>query len=221
MLAAGAAVAGLLAARPKIVLLPQWSDSYRGRKRSIPQPAIVSRDEWGALPVDVTARNENGLYRKGSNPEGWYLYPADLRRELIRPSSFITASFYEAARIGDAAGDSTPAPGRSRLGGCRLSLLDRQGWHSFTRVAIWLLAARIRRDSIRAAPASACWVISDLCGASAGATGRGLSSCPAGWSRIASNRRTWPGHQQFNAATLCPGTLSWANSCRSWLRPLD
>ncbi len=79
VLAAGAAVAGALATRPKIVVLPHGATAP-GAEATSPRPAIVSRDEWGALPVDLTARNENGLYRKGSNPEGWYIYPADLRQ---------------------------------------------------------------------------------------------------------------------------------------------
>lgn len=42
-------------------------------------PAVVSRADWGAQPVDVGARNEHGYYNPFTNPEGWYVYPDDLR----------------------------------------------------------------------------------------------------------------------------------------------
>ena len=59
----------------KVVVLPY------GRPTAIPDepPPIISRGAWGALPVDVRARNEYGLYDKGVNPAGWYVYPDDLR----------------------------------------------------------------------------------------------------------------------------------------------
>lgn len=77
-MAAGALVSGLRASRPQIVILPNDGGST-GLKTDDSRPRIISRRAWGALPVDHTARNENGLYRKGSNPYGWYVYAASLR----------------------------------------------------------------------------------------------------------------------------------------------
>ena len=74
-LAALGAAAGLFSQRPRVVVLPNEAESNEDAFR----PRIVSRDEWGALPVDHTARNERGLYQSGVNPEGWYEYAGDLR----------------------------------------------------------------------------------------------------------------------------------------------
>src|SRR5689334_21788238 len=41
------------------------------------KPIIISRDEWGALPPDHSAVNENGFYSE-DNPEGWRIYEGDL-----------------------------------------------------------------------------------------------------------------------------------------------
>jgi hypothetical protein len=41
-------------------------------------PPIVAREDWGALPPDLNARNENGTYSL-ENPEGWRVYTGDLR----------------------------------------------------------------------------------------------------------------------------------------------
>ncbi len=77
-LAAGTLIAGLRASRPQILILPNDGDSPELQPEDN-RLKIVSRGEWGALPVDHSARNENGLYRKGGNPYGWYVYPAPLR----------------------------------------------------------------------------------------------------------------------------------------------
>ena len=89
--AAGAAIARLYQPT-RVVVLP-----YEG-PRAIPDepPVIVSRDAWGALPVDITARNEKGLYEKGVNPTGWYVYPDNLRESyqtlVVHHSAFYKAN---------------------------------------------------------------------------------------------------------------------------------
>jgi len=37
-------------------------------------PAMQPRSVWGALPPDLEARNETGLYDADDNPEGWFTY---------------------------------------------------------------------------------------------------------------------------------------------------
>lgn len=77
-LAAGGLIAGLVASRPQIVVVPN-----DGAVPELPpedkRPAIVSRDDWGALSVDHSARNEYGIYDRDRNPYGWYVYRASLR----------------------------------------------------------------------------------------------------------------------------------------------
>ncbi len=77
--------------RPRrVVVLP-----YGGKTGSEGPPTIISRAAWGALPVDVSAPNEHGLYQKGVNPTGWYVYPGDLRASyqtlVIHHSAFYQA----------------------------------------------------------------------------------------------------------------------------------
>ena len=67
--------AGVLSERPQVVILPNEAEASRDSAR----PLIVSRDEWGALPVDHSARNERGHYDSEVNPWGWYTYAGDLR----------------------------------------------------------------------------------------------------------------------------------------------
>jgi hypothetical protein len=43
-----------------------------------PMPVIVSRDEWGARPLNLEAPEEFGLFDAQSNPEGVLYYPDDL-----------------------------------------------------------------------------------------------------------------------------------------------
>ncbi|MYD08764.1 MAG: hypothetical protein F4X02_01855 [Chloroflexi bacterium] len=69
------AAAGAFSQRPQVVVLPNAAEASRGSAR----PPIVSRDEWGALPVDHSARNEGGHYDSEGNPWGWYTYAGDLR----------------------------------------------------------------------------------------------------------------------------------------------
>ena len=83
-----------LARQPEIVVLPNGAQPP-GQPAPDSGPDIVSRESWGALPVDHNARNEYGHYHKGSNPEGWYVYPDDLRRSyqtlVIHHSAFYQA----------------------------------------------------------------------------------------------------------------------------------
>jgi hypothetical protein len=46
--------------------------------RSVEQPPIISRQEWGALDVNYDAENEHGFYSE-DNLEGWREYEGDLR----------------------------------------------------------------------------------------------------------------------------------------------
>ena len=93
-LSLGGAATALLRNRPRVIVLPHGDDMPEASP-AIARPAIVSRDQWGALPVNHAARNENGFYQPGSNPYGWYVYQGDLRdnyQTLIAHHS----SFYEA-----------------------------------------------------------------------------------------------------------------------------
>ena len=78
-----------------MVVLPN-DKSLPGQTQSSDGPVIVNRDVWGALPVDHSARNEYGYYQKGSNPEGWYVYPPDLREShqtvIMHHSAFYKGS---------------------------------------------------------------------------------------------------------------------------------
>lgn len=74
----GGAATALLRNRPRVVVLPH-GDELPEASPVIARPAIVSRDKWGALPVNHAARNENGFYQRDSNPYGWYVYEGELR----------------------------------------------------------------------------------------------------------------------------------------------
>ncbi|MBN1966278.1 MAG: N-acetylmuramoyl-L-alanine amidase [Anaerolineae bacterium] len=49
---------------------------------ALPDPApaqpVIPREAWGALPPNHDAPNEHG-FASADNPEGWYVYPGDLR----------------------------------------------------------------------------------------------------------------------------------------------
>lgn len=78
--------------QPRMVVLPRGAD----RPDAILRPAIISRDQWGALPVNVAAPNEPGIYEKGVNPAGWYVYAGDLSDSyqtlVIHHSAFYKAN---------------------------------------------------------------------------------------------------------------------------------
>lgn len=46
------------------------------------KPTILSREEWGASPLDLLAPEEHGLFDAESNPEGVLYYTGDLRSVL-------------------------------------------------------------------------------------------------------------------------------------------
>lgn len=73
--ALGGAAAGVFSRRPRVVVLPNAAELSTDGAR----PPIISRDEWGGLPVNHDARNERGHYQSGVNPFGWYEYAGDLR----------------------------------------------------------------------------------------------------------------------------------------------
>lgn len=101
---AGAAFFGAVAAfygannlswRSQVVVLP--NGAQRPEQAQVDDgPVIVGREAWGALPVNHSARNENGTYQKRSNPEGWYRYPPNLRASyqtlIIHHSAFYKSS---------------------------------------------------------------------------------------------------------------------------------
>src|SRR5688572_29247770 len=41
------------------------------------RPVTIPREDWGALPPDHNAVNENGFY-SADNPEGWRIYEGNL-----------------------------------------------------------------------------------------------------------------------------------------------
>ena len=197
---AGGALTAMLRNRPRVVVLPHGDDSPVASS-TIVRPPIVSRGEWGALPVNHQARNENGFYQRGSNPEGWYVYEGSLR-DSYQTLIVHHSSFYE-------------ADGRATLREVqRLHREDRMwadiGYHYLvdTDGRIYEgreLAARgvhaggyntgsvgvcLLGDFRFAAPVAAQW-------AGMVALGRWLVAELA-LSHLA-------GHRQFNAATECPG----------------
>lgn len=93
-LSLGGVAAALLRSRPRVVVLPH-GDDMPSASPAIARPAIISRDEWGALPVNHSARNENGFYQRESNPYGWYVYQGDLR-DRYQTLIVHHSSFYEA-----------------------------------------------------------------------------------------------------------------------------
>ena len=93
LIGAGGVAAALLSTRPQVVVLPHGG-AAAGLETTVARPHIVSRADWGALPVNHAARNEYGDYVKGSNPEGWYVYANDLR-ESYQTLVIHHSAFYE------------------------------------------------------------------------------------------------------------------------------
>ena len=94
--AAGAGIGAWLRGGPRVVVLPHGAElPGASPARDWDELAIVGRADWGALPVDLSARNENGLYDEESNAYGWYVYAgplADSYQTLVAHHS----AFYEA-----------------------------------------------------------------------------------------------------------------------------
>ena len=93
LIGAGGVAAALLSTRPQVVVLPHGG-AAAGLETAVARPHIVSRADWGALPVNHAARNEYGDYVKGSNPEGWYVYAND-PRESYQTLVIHHSAFYE------------------------------------------------------------------------------------------------------------------------------
>ena len=93
-LSLGGVATALLRNRPRVVVLPHGDDMPEASP-AIARPAIVSRDQWGALPVNHSALNEYGFYQRDSNPFGWYLYHGELR-DSYQTLVVHHSAFYEA-----------------------------------------------------------------------------------------------------------------------------
>lgn len=59
---------------------PQPTQIPTAMPTSVAMPEMIRRDQWGGLPPNINARNETGYYAKDTNPEGWYVYPQELRQ---------------------------------------------------------------------------------------------------------------------------------------------
>lgn len=57
---------------------PTTNPTHEALLKTAQRPPFVSRDAWGARPVNGTAENETGRYSP-DNPEGWREYDTDLR----------------------------------------------------------------------------------------------------------------------------------------------
>ena len=90
----GAVATGMLRNRARVAILPH-GDALPIASFAEARPAIVSREAWGALPVDHAAANERGLYQRGSNPKGWREYEGDLR-DSYQTLILHHSAFYEA-----------------------------------------------------------------------------------------------------------------------------
>ena len=105
-LSLGGVAAALLRSRARVVVVPH-GDDMPSASPAIASPAIVRRDEWGALPVNHSARNENGFYHRDNNPYGWYVYEGELRDRyqtlIVHHSSFyevdVHATLQEVQRL--------------------------------------------------------------------------------------------------------------------------
>lgn len=191
------AAAGVLSRQPRVVVLPNEA----GTSEAAVRPPIVSRDAWGALPVDHGARNERGHYESGVNPEGWYVYAGDLR-DSYQTLVVHHSAFYK-------------ADGRATL--LEVQRLHRQdrgwadvGYHYMLDVDGAIYAGR--NPDVRGVHTQ---------GRNTGSLGvcllgdfRFRAPPPAQWDALVALGR-WliaelelthlAGHSQFNEATVCPG----------------
>ena len=191
------AAAGVFSQRPRLVILPNQADT----SEEVARPPIVSRDEWGALPVDHSARNERGHYDSEVNPWGWYTYSGDLR------DSYQTLVVHHSAIY--------KADGRATLQEIqRLHRQDRGwadvGYHFMLDVdgAIYAgrdLGARGAHTLGRNTGSAGVCLLGDF---------RFSAPLPAQWEALIALAR-WliaelelthlAGHSQFNENTVCPG----------------
>ena len=199
---AGGIAASQLAAGPRIVVLPFDEDSAREEASRYGQLPVVTRDQWGALPVNFNARNEKGIYAKDSNPEGWYVYAGDLRASyqslVIHHSAFYKAdglaTLLEVQRLH-----------RNDRGWADIGyhfLVDKIGTIFEGRD----LAARgVHTQGYNTGSAGVCLLGDFRTAAPTGAQWAAAAALSA-WlvERLALTHLA--GHSQFNQGTACPGT---------------
>ncbi len=190
----------LLRNRPRVVVLPH-GDDLPVASATIVRPPIVSRGEWGALPVNHQARNEYGFYQRGSNPEGWYGYEGSLR-DSYQTLIVHHSSFYE-------------ADGLATLREVqRLHREDRMwadiGYHFLIDIDGTIyegreLAARgVHTGGYNTGSVGVCLLGDFRFVAPAAAQWEGTVSLGR-WLVDALALSHLAGHRQFNASTLCPG----------------
>ena len=78
VIAAGAGIGTRLVRGPRVVVLPNGAEVPVVSTRDWGKLNVISRAAWKALPVDLSARIEKGIYEKDSNPYGWYVYTGAL-----------------------------------------------------------------------------------------------------------------------------------------------
>ena len=190
----------LLRQRPRIVVVPH-GDDLPAASPTIARPAIVSRGEWGALPVNHQARNENGFYQRGSNPEGWYIYQGDLRdsyQMLIAHHS----AFYEAD--GPATLNEIQRLHREDRGWADIGyhfLIDIDGTIYEGRA---LTARGVHTMGYNTGSVGVC-LLGDYRFAAPAATQWEATIALGRWLVKALALTHFAGHSQLNASTLCPG----------------
>ena len=196
----GGAATALLRHRPRVVVVPH-GDDLPAASPTIARPVIVSRGEWGALPVNHQALNENGFYQRGSNPEGWYVYEGDLR-ESYQTLIMHHSSFYE-------------ADGLATLNEVqRLHREDRKwadiGYHFLVDIdgAIYegrdLAVRGVHTMGYNTGSVGVC-VLGDFRFVTPSAAQWGATVELGRWLVEALALTHLAGHSQFNATTLCPG----------------
>ncbi len=193
-------LAGLIAYglnRPaEVIVLP-----YSGTQAERMPPPIISREEWGAFSVDISAPNERGVYEKTLNPAGWHVYSGDLR-DSYQTLVIHHSAFYEASGIATLL--EVQRLHREDRGWADVGyhyLVDRDG-------AIYEgrnLRVRGAHTQGRNTGSAGVCLLGDF---------RYKSPTPAQWAGLAAVSR-WliaelglthlAAHNQFNEGTLCPG----------------
>ena len=196
----GGVAVGLLRNRPRVVVLPHGDDLPIASPTSV-RPAVVSRSEWGALPVNNSARNEFGFYERVRNPEGWYIYEGDLR-ESYQSLIMHHSSFYEADGVA------------TLLEVQRLHREDRMwadiGYHFLVDIdgAIYegrdLAVRGVHTMGHNTGSAGLC-LLGDFRFVAPSAAQWQATVALGRWLVKALALTHLAGHQQFNATTLCPG----------------
>ncbi|MCY3864286.1 MAG: peptidoglycan recognition family protein [Chloroflexi bacterium] len=196
----GAAATAVLRNRPRVAVLPHGDESSVASP-TIVRPPVVSRGEWGALPVNHQAHHEYGFYQRGSNPAGWYVYEGSLR-DSYQTLILHHSSFYE-------------ADGRATLREVqRLHREDRMwadiGYHFLvdTDGVIYegreLAARGVHTGGYNTGSAGVCLLGDFRFAAPAAAQWEGMAALGR-WLVDALALSHLAGHRQFNESTLCPG----------------